>query len=167
MNDMGASAEPAGLGAPDEGAEPPSRLGASPAIPSAAANTDRELWREEDDYYAPSIHVTAHGAIGINVGGRVYVKTVQEWHALAEYEDDEAHATRQSAWREHDGSKQSPVPEDTLIGDCQMRPDCGGIIKGPPIPAKSIYWSGVKRYRVASDLRDSSRLPKGENAEGG
>jgi hypothetical protein len=34
MKDMGASAEPTGLGAP-EGAEPPSRLGASPAIPSA------------------------------------------------------------------------------------------------------------------------------------
>ena len=47
-----------------------------------AANTDRELWRETDDYYAPSIHVTAGGGIGINVGGTVFVKPVREWHAL-------------------------------------------------------------------------------------
>jgi hypothetical protein len=49
------------------------------------ANTDRELWREkEGDYYAPSIHVTATGGIGINVGGHVWVKTLREWHALAD-----------------------------------------------------------------------------------
>lgn len=29
-------------------------------------NTDRELWRERDDYYADSIHVTEGGGIGIN-----------------------------------------------------------------------------------------------------
>lgn len=50
----------------------------------AAANTDRELWRErEGDYYASSIHVTVRGGIGINVGGRVFVKSLAEWHALA------------------------------------------------------------------------------------
>jgi hypothetical protein len=50
----------------------------------AAANTDRELWRErEDDYYSPSIHVTQKGGIGINVGGTVFVKSVRDWHALA------------------------------------------------------------------------------------
>lgn len=48
----------------------------------AAANTDRELWRE-GDYYTPSIHVTAQGGIGINVGGRVFVKPLREWHNLA------------------------------------------------------------------------------------
>jgi hypothetical protein len=48
------------------------------------ANTDRELWREtEGDYYAPSIHVTEHGGIGINVGGTVVVRPIREWHALA------------------------------------------------------------------------------------
>lgn len=58
----------------------------------AYANTDRELWRdlegnaapEAGDYYAPSIHVTEQGAIGISVGGTVYVKTLREWHAIAE-----------------------------------------------------------------------------------
>lgn len=48
------------------------------------ANTDRELWREvEGDYYAPSIHVTEGGGVGINVGGTVYVKPLREWHKLA------------------------------------------------------------------------------------
>lgn len=47
-----------------------------------AANTDRELWREiADDYYAPSIHVTANGGIGIDVGGLVFVRSLRDWHA--------------------------------------------------------------------------------------
>jgi hypothetical protein len=50
----------------------------------AAMNTDRELWRErEGDFYANSIHVTADGMIGINVGGFVYVKSLKRWHELA------------------------------------------------------------------------------------
>jgi hypothetical protein len=50
----------------------------------ACANTDRELWREtEGDYYAPSIHVTEHGGIGIDIGGTVVVRPIREWHALA------------------------------------------------------------------------------------
>jgi hypothetical protein len=51
----------------------------------AAENTDRELFREiEGDYYSPSLHVTKDGHIGINVGGLVIVKTLIEWHALAQ-----------------------------------------------------------------------------------
>lgn len=55
----------------------------------ATQNTDRELWREPfpdppGDYYAPSIHVTAQGGVGINVGGLVYVMTLRNWHSLAE-----------------------------------------------------------------------------------
>lgn len=51
---------------------------------NATKNTDRELWREkEGDFYSPSIHVTASGAIGINVGGMVVVRTLCQWHALA------------------------------------------------------------------------------------
>lgn len=47
-------------------------------------NTDREIWRETpDDYYAPSIHVTQGGSIGVNVGGHVIVAGVREWHAAA------------------------------------------------------------------------------------
>lgn len=48
----------------------------------ACLNTDRELWRESDSYYAPSIHVTDGGGIGINVGGHVIVMTVRAWHQL-------------------------------------------------------------------------------------
>lgn len=47
-------------------------------------STDRELWRErEGDYYADSIHVTKSGGIGINCGGTVHVRTLREWHSLA------------------------------------------------------------------------------------
>jgi len=50
-------------------------------------NTDVEIWRERpDDYYASSIHVTQDGRIGIDVGGTVYVKSVKEWHDLANLE---------------------------------------------------------------------------------
>jgi hypothetical protein len=47
-------------------------------------NTDRELWREPPgDYYANSVHVTAQGGLGINVGGTVIVRPLREWHTLA------------------------------------------------------------------------------------
>jgi hypothetical protein len=50
----------------------------------AAQNTDREIWRvREGDYYADSIHVTAHGGIGINHGGTVIVMSLRDWHAAA------------------------------------------------------------------------------------
>ena len=59
-----------------------------------ALNTDRELWRREggeaidpDNYYQPSIHVTKEGHIGINVGGTVYVMSVEDWHAKARHWD--------------------------------------------------------------------------------
>jgi hypothetical protein len=56
----------------------------APLSPEAAQNTDRELWRErEGDFYADSIHVTASGAIGMNVGGTVYVLPIREWHRRA------------------------------------------------------------------------------------
>ncbi len=46
-------------------------------------NIDREIWRRvPGDYYSPSIHVTADGEIGINVGGLVYVRSVEEWHKV-------------------------------------------------------------------------------------
>lgn len=48
----------------------------------AAENTDRHLWRKEGGHYAPSIHVTKSGCIGINVGGHVIVMPVEKWHAL-------------------------------------------------------------------------------------
>lgn len=55
----------------------------------AAANTDRELWRERPgDFYADSLHVTEGGGIGMNVGGYVIVKPLKGWHALAETDAD-------------------------------------------------------------------------------
>lgn len=49
-----------------------------------AENTDREIWRRTPgDFYSPSVHVTAEGGIGIDVGGRVVVMDVEDWHALA------------------------------------------------------------------------------------
>ena len=51
---------------------------------NGSVNTDKEIWRQiPDDYYSPSIHVTEQNSIGINVGGTVYVKTIEEWHRLA------------------------------------------------------------------------------------
>ena len=48
-------------------------------------NTDRRLWRKDPDnpLSSPEIHVTASGAIGINVGGMVIVQPVERWHELA------------------------------------------------------------------------------------
>lgn len=48
-------------------------------------NTDKEIWREiEGEYYSPSIFVTEQGKIGINVGGNVYVQSVEKWHQQAD-----------------------------------------------------------------------------------
>lgn len=50
----------------------------------AVQNTDREVWRETPgDFYSNSVHLTATGGLGINVGGTVYVKPPAEWHRLA------------------------------------------------------------------------------------
>lgn len=57
-----------------------------PEITDAQAfqNTDREVWRETPgDFYSNSVHLTATGGLGINVGGTVYVKPPAEWHRLA------------------------------------------------------------------------------------
>ena len=55
------------------------------SIEQAVENTDREIWRavEGDFFYAPSIHVTKEGCIGIDVGGDVFVMPVHKWHRLA------------------------------------------------------------------------------------
>lgn len=48
-------------------------------------NTDRHLWPDTSDPDGPleSIHVTAEGAIGINVAGNVVVRPLREWHSLS------------------------------------------------------------------------------------
>lgn len=52
----------------------------------AFQNIDREIWRQDlqdpldpDNFYAPSVHVTAGNGIGINVGGTVVVMTPEAW----------------------------------------------------------------------------------------
>lgn len=53
--------------------------------PTTCQNTDRKLWEAEPNekfLFPPSIHVTATGGIGINVGGHVIVMNVEKWHAL-------------------------------------------------------------------------------------
>ena len=69
-----------------------------------AQNTDRELWREAPDYYAPSVFVTQGGAIGMNVGGFVRVMSVRDWHGLqAEnarlVEENAAYARSFDSWK--------------------------------------------------------------------
>lgn len=53
-----------------------------------AKNTDKELYRRDladpsdpDNFYAPSVHVTKDGKIGMNVGGMTYIATIEEWHS--------------------------------------------------------------------------------------
>lgn len=66
----------------------------------AMQNTDRELWREtEDDYYAPSLHVTEGGSIGVNVGGTMIIMPIRDWHALAMQPPDKAlNASNPETW---------------------------------------------------------------------
>ena len=61
-------------------------------------NTDKEIWRERGgDYYADSIHVTARGGIGINCGGKVHVKPLRVWFALAEAQNRDDSETKSTA----------------------------------------------------------------------
>lgn len=61
-------------------------------------NTDTELFREiPEDAMSNSLHKTADGRIGINVGGYVFVKPLTEWHRLAEEDRLRAVAPSQDA----------------------------------------------------------------------
>lgn len=47
-------------------------------------NTDIQIWHENsEDFYSPTIRVTAGNGISIEVGGLVYTLPVREWHQLA------------------------------------------------------------------------------------
>ena len=85
---------------------------------NATQNTDRELWREPPgDYYANSIHVTTGGGIGINVGGKVYVKPLKDWHALA----DERAADPAPAREPEIVARPDHHPLDKLYADPQFQ----------------------------------------------
>jgi hypothetical protein len=62
----------------------------------SAEDTDKELWRLEDDYYAPRIFVTEGNGIGIDVGGHCIVMPVHKWHELAKAD----RATANRIWEE-------------------------------------------------------------------
>lgn len=73
----------------NESPKPPNEAQAGQSLAASALldggaceNTDKHLWRKEGGHYAPSIHVTKSGGIGINVGGHVIVMPVEKWHAL-------------------------------------------------------------------------------------
>ena len=55
-------------------------------------NTDREIWREVEDYFASRIFVTESGEIGIDVNGAVIVMPVRAWHTVAMLTDDRKRA---------------------------------------------------------------------------
>ncbi len=60
-----------------------------PAANPCVLNTDVQLWTEDAaDPFAPTIFLTERGGIGIHVGGRVFVKSVREWHQLAMAADE-------------------------------------------------------------------------------
>lgn len=56
----------------------------------AVLNTDRHLWPPVSAADAPveTLHVTADGAIGVNIEGSVIVKPLRAWHALARGDAD-------------------------------------------------------------------------------
>jgi hypothetical protein len=72
-------------------------------------NTDVHLWPQTSkDYYAPRVFGVTDDAIGIDVGGMVYVKTMREWHRLAE---QDAALTASAVWREQWVSVKDRLPE--------------------------------------------------------
>jgi len=48
-----------------------------------AQNTDLEIYRDGDGYYASSVFVTQFGGIGMDHAGQVVIKTIEEWIKLA------------------------------------------------------------------------------------
>ena len=65
-------------------------------------NTDKEIWREiEGEYYSPSIFVTEQGKIGINVGGNVYVQSVEKWHQQADRIAELEKVSKPVAWMDY------------------------------------------------------------------
>jgi hypothetical protein len=47
----------------------------------ASQNTDREIWRSADG--SDRIMVTEGGSLGIGYNGEMFIKPIEQWHALA------------------------------------------------------------------------------------
>jgi hypothetical protein len=92
----------------------------------AALNTDRELWRKTGgDYYSPRIYVNDGGGIGIDVGGTVYVKSVEAWHALACADAERAAQSPQPAPIEVSEHHRCQFPIVMRLGDKFSCYGCG------------------------------------------
>ena len=111
----------------------------------AAQNTDRQLWRESDNAFASSLHVTEAGGIGMNVGGLVIVLSIEKWHALPRILDEkereiaqlkkeaeqwQAHAMRglELAGRWEEDLKEADAENITLAAEVAvLRETCGNV----------------------------------------
>ncbi|MGD9724511.1 MAG: hypothetical protein AB7U76_25000 [Pirellulales bacterium] len=52
-----------------------------PETSGVAENTDTHLWPiVSEEQWPDRLHITAQGALGINCGGCVRVKTIRAWH---------------------------------------------------------------------------------------
>ena len=104
-------------------------------------NNDKHLWPiPNDDYYAPSIHATEDGRIGMNVGGIVFVKSIREWHSLA-------------------GENYFAGPDDTILGPGQVavdREDLEVLCKVAELPGLHhvIYDFCIKYYSPGADRKE-------------
>lgn len=133
----------------------------------AYTNTDRELWRRPGDgdgagsYYEPSVHVTDDDLIGINVGGLVFVKPVEEWHALAhmldtsERESDrlaEALLSCKSSWTIDFNKMLRYRRALREIRDRHLRP-CG--VHEAPLPhdVANAEYHGIAREALYDDVK--------------
>jgi hypothetical protein len=123
----------------------------------SAANTDRELYREPDkgngSFYSDSIHVTERGGIGINCGGHVFVKTLKDWHAMA---DDLAIVTAKAREMRH----AIDMLEGALMGfgDLVDLPRKWGEPKHRDELGVSIPATAGAVYRVCEALEDCTRI---------
>lgn len=82
---------------------------------TACENTDKHLWPlVSDDAFAPSVHATKDGSIGINVGGHVIVMPIRKWHMLAIAKQREAQLNLEL--REHIEQKAELLAENQEQG---------------------------------------------------
>lgn len=118
----------------------------------AVPNTDREIWRETPgDYYSPSIHVTAEGGIGIDVGGLVIVMDVYDWHQLANKQTAALPLCER-------GGVTEPTEEAVAAGATVLANSL--LIDAPNLPAPC--WRGLARQvLVAASAPPNASTPKG------
>ena len=58
----------------------------------AYQNNDKTIYKVpnkdwKDEGYMPYLFITPEGALGMNVGGMVYVKRIEEWFSMAKQND--------------------------------------------------------------------------------